>query len=139
VVRVLREFRDFIFRGNLLELAVAVVIGAAFTAVINAFVRDIITPLIAAIFGKPNFDGLTFTVHHSQFDYGSFLNALLTFVLVAAVLFFLVIKPVNHMMARLGRLPQEDPLRECPECLSKVPLAATRCSQCTSEIDPVAA
>jgi large conductance mechanosensitive channel len=134
---VLKEFRDFLFRGNLLDLAVAVVVGAAFTQVVNAFVKDIITPLIAAIFGKPNFNDLTFTINHSQFNYGTFFNAVLTFVLVAAVLFFLVIKPVNHMMRRLGRVPEEEPVRECPECLSKVPVAATRCSQCTSSIEPM--
>ena len=123
----LKEFRAFLLRGNLLDLAVAVVVGAAFTGVVNAFVKDIITPLIAAIFGKPNFNNLTFTVNHSQFNYGSFLNAVLSFVLVATVLFFLVIKPVNHLMSKLGRVPDEDPVRECPECLSKVPVAATRC------------
>jgi large conductance mechanosensitive channel len=134
---VLKEFRDFLFRGNLLDLAVAVVVGAAFTQVVNAFVKDIITPLIAAIFGKPNFNNLTFTINHSQFNYGTFFNAVVTFVLVAAVLFFLVIKPVNHMMRRLGRVTEEEPVRECPECLSKVPVAATRCSQCTSSIEPM--
>jgi len=133
---VLKEFRAFLLRGNLLDLAVAVVVGAAFTGVVNAFVKDIITPLIAAIFGKPNFNNLTFTVNHSQFNYGSFLNAVLSFVLVATVLFFLVIKPVNHLMSKLGRAPDEDPVRECPECLSKVPVAATRCSQCTTVLVP---
>jgi len=133
---VLKEFRAFLLRGNLLDLAVAVVVGAAFTGVVNAFVKDIITPLIAAIFGKPNFNNLTFTVNHSQFNYGSFLNAVLSFVLVATVLFFLVIKPVNHLMSKLGRVPDEDPVRECPECLSKVPVAATRCSQCTTVLVP---
>ena len=132
----MKEFRAFLLRGNLLDLAVAVVVGAAFTGVVNAFVKDIITPLIAAIFGKPNFNNLTFTVNHSQFNYGSFLNAVLSFVLVATVLFFLVIKPVNHLMDRLGRTPKEDPLRECPDCLSKVPVAATRCSQCTTVLVP---
>jgi large conductance mechanosensitive channel len=132
----LKEFKDFLFRGNLLDLAVAVVIGAAFTGVVNALVKDIITPFIAAIVGKPNFDGLTFTINHSQFNYGSFLNAVLSFVLVAAVIFFLVIKPVNHMMSKLGRVPDEAPVRECPECLTKVPVAATRCAACTSALTP---
>ena len=132
----LKEFKDFLFRGNLLDLAVAVVIGAAFTGVVNALVKDIITPFIAAIIGKPNFDSLTFTINHSQFNYCSFFNAVLSFVLVAAVIFFLVIKPVNHMMSKLGRVPDEDPVRECPECLTKVPVAATRCSACTSALSP---
>jgi len=133
----LKEFKDFLFRGNLLDLAVAVVIGAAFTGVVNALVKDIITPFIAAIVGKPNFDNLTFTINHSQFSYGSFLNAVLAFVLVAATIFFLVIKPVNHMMSKLGRVPDEDPVRECPECLTKVPVAATRCAACTSVLSAV--
>jgi large conductance mechanosensitive channel len=128
-------------RGNLLDLAVAVVIGAAFTGVVNALVKDLVTPLIgaiAAIAGKPNFNNLYFTIHGSQFDYGSFLNAVISFVLVAAVIFFLVIKPVNKLMDRMGRTPPEDPLRECPECLSKVPAPATRCAYCTSVLVPTA-
>jgi large conductance mechanosensitive channel len=131
-----KEFKDFLLRGSLLDLAVAVVIGAAFTAVVNALVKDLLTPLIAAIVGKPDFAGLTFTINHSQFAYGSFLNAVLSFVLVAAAIFFFVIKPVNHVMRRLGRTPEEDPVRECPECLSKVPVAATRCAYCTTELTP---
>lgn len=133
-----KEFKDFLLRGSLLDLAVAVVIGAAFTAVVNALVKDLLTPLIAAIVGKPDFAGLTFTINHSQFAYGSFLNAVLSFVLVAAAIFFFVIKPVNHVMRRLGRTPEEDPVRECPECLSKVPVAATRCAYCTTELTPAA-
>lgn len=131
-----KEFKDFLLRGSLLDLAVAVVIGAAFTAVVNALVKDLLTPLIAALVGKPDFAGLTFTINHSQFAYGSFLNAVLSFVLVAAAIFFFVIKPVNHVMRRLGRTPEEDPVRECPECLSKVPVAATRCAYCTTELTP---
>jgi large conductance mechanosensitive channel len=132
----LKEFKEFLLRGNLLDLAVAVVIGAAFTGVVNALVKDLITPLIGAIFGKQNFDSLYFTIHGSQFDYGSFLNALISFVVVATVIFFLVIKPVNVLMNRLGRTPDEEPVRHCPECLSKVPIAATRCAYCTSELVP---
>jgi large conductance mechanosensitive channel len=135
----LKEFKDFLMRGNLLQLAVAVVVGTAFTAVVNALVKDLVTPLIAAIGGNPNFAGLTFTINHSQFNYGSFINAVISFVLVAVVIFFLVIKPVNHMLDRLGRTPaQEAPVRECPECLTKVPVAATRCAACTSTLVPVA-
>jgi len=133
-----KEFKDFLLRGSLLDLAVAVVVGAAFTAVVNALVKDLLTPLIAAIVGKPDFAGLTFTINHSQFAYGSFLNAVVSFVLVAAAIFFFVIKPVNHVMRRLGRTPEEDPVRECPECLSKVPVAATRCAYCTTELRPAA-
>jgi large conductance mechanosensitive channel len=133
----MKDFKEFLLRGNLIDLAVAVVIGVAFTAVVTAFVNSLITPLIKAIFGGKNqFAGLYFTVNGSKFTYGSFLNALLSFVIIAAVVFFLVIKPVNNLMGRLGMTPKEDPLRECPSCLSKVPEAATRCAYCTSELTP---
>ena len=134
----LKEFRGFILRGNLVDLAVAVVIGTAFTAVVTALVRDIITPLIAAIFGKPMFDALAFTINGSRFAYGDFLNALLTFLIIAAVVFFLVVKPVNMLMARMRTEPDvESPTRGCPECLSQIPVAAHRCAFCTSEVAPV--
>jgi large conductance mechanosensitive channel len=135
---ILKEFRAFVLRGNLVDLAVAVVIGTAFTAVVNAVVRDLITPLIAAIFGKPLFDALAFTINGSRFAYGDFLNAALTFLIVAAVVFFLVIKPVNMLMARLRTEPDVDsPTRGCPECLSQIPVAARRCAFCTSEVTAV--
>ena len=131
----LPEFRAFILRGNLVDLAVAVVIGTAFTAVVNALVRDIITPLIAAIGGDPDFGRLAFTINGSRFAYGDFLNALLTFVIVAAVVFFLVIKPVNLLMEQFQTEPEvESPTRPCPECLSQIPLAASRCAFCTTEV-----
>jgi large conductance mechanosensitive channel len=136
----IKEFKEFLLRGNLLDLAVAVVIGAAFTAVVASITSNIITPLIKAIFGgSTQFSGLSFTINHSQIHYGNVLNALLNFVIVAAVIFFLVIKPVNALMAKLGRVPSEDPVRECPECLSKVPDQATRCAYCTSALTPTAA
>jgi large conductance mechanosensitive channel len=131
-----KEFKEFLLRGNLLELAVAVVIGAAFTGVVNALVKDLLTPLIAALGGQPNFASLSFTVNGSRFQYGEFVNAVISFVIVAAVLFFLVIRPVNHLLDRLGRTPADDPVRQCPECLSKVPVAATRCAYCTSALTP---
>ena len=131
----LREFRAFILRGNLVDLAVAVVIGTAFTAVVNAFVKDIITPLIAAVGGEPNFGRLAFTINGSRFAYGDFLNAAFTFLIVAAVMFFLVIKPVNLLMAELRTEPEVDsPTRPCPECLSQIPRAARRCAFCTAEV-----
>jgi large conductance mechanosensitive channel len=131
----LREFRAFILRGNLVDLAVAVVIGTAFTAVVNAFVKDIITPLIAAVGGEPNFGRLAFTINGSRFAYGDFLNAAFTFLIVAAVMFFLVIKPVNLLMAELRTEPEVDsPTRPCPECLSQIPRAAVRCAFCTTEV-----
>ena len=133
----IKEFKEFLLRGNLLDLAVAVVIGAAFTAVIGSITKGIITPLIKAIFGgSTQFDDLYISINGSHIVYGDVLNALLNFVIVAAVLFFLVIKPVNALMKKLGRTPDEEPLRECPECLSKVPDAATRCAYCTSALTP---
>lgn len=137
---ILKEFRAFILRGNLVDLAVAVVIGTAFTAVVTALVRDLITPLVAAIFGEPLFDTLSFSINGSRFAYGDFLNAALTFLIIAAVVFFLVVKPVNLLMARMRTEPDVDShTRGCPECLSQIPVAARRCAFCTSEVPPVSA
>jgi large conductance mechanosensitive channel len=136
----IKEFKEFLLRGNLLDLAVAVVIGVAFTAVVTSITSNLITPLIKAIFGgSTQFGSLYFTINGSKILYGNVLDALLNFVIVAAVIFFLVIKPVNSLMARLGRLPNEEPVRECPECLSKVADKATKCAYCTSELTPTAA
>src|SRR3954447_6626731 len=131
----MKGFREFILRGNLVDLAIAVVIGAAFTAVIAALVADLITPLIAAIGGKPDFNSLTFTIHGSVFRYGHFLNALLSFLIVAAVVYFLVLKPVGLLLERMRTAPPAtEETRECPECLSKIPTAARRCAFCTAEV-----
>jgi large conductance mechanosensitive channel len=132
----LGEFRQFIMRGNVVDLAVAVVIGAAFGAVVTALVTDIVTPLVAAIFGKPSFDGLTFTINGSHFLYGAFLDAVLSFLTIAAAIFFLVVKPLNVLAARRAAgAPTESPTtRPCPECLSEIPIAAGRCAFCTSEV-----
>jgi large conductance mechanosensitive channel len=131
----LKEFRQFILRGSLVDLATAVVIGTAFTAVVNAVVKDLITPLIAAIGGKPDFGRLAFTINGSRFAYGDFLNALLAFLIVAAVVFFLVIKPVNTLLDRFRPEPKVDQeTRECPECLSDIPIGARRCAFCTSGV-----
>jgi large conductance mechanosensitive channel len=134
----LREFRAFVLRGNMVDLAVAVVIGTAFTALVNALVADLITPLIAAVGGQPDFGDLAFTINDSRFPYGHFLNALLTFLLVATVVFFLVVKPVNALMAALApdQPEPEAPTRPCPQCLSQIPRAATRCAFCTAEVAP---
>ena len=129
----LREFKEFLFRGNLIEIAVGLVLALAFTAVVTSLVEDIITPVIAAIFGEPDFSGLTFTINESTFRYGEFLNALLAFVLIAAVLFFLVVRPVNAILERRKRV-EEPATRECPECLSEIPVAARRCAHCTAEV-----
>jgi large conductance mechanosensitive channel len=119
-------------RGNLISLAVAIVVGTAFTAVVTAFVADIITPLIAAVAGKPNFSSLTFTVHHSRFDYGLFINAVLSFLIIAAVVYWLVVSPTVALTARLAK-KADATTKDCPECLSTIPLAATRCMYCTVE------
>jgi large conductance mechanosensitive channel len=132
----LGEFRQFITRGNLVDLAVAVVIGVAFTAVVDSLVSDLVTPLIAAIFGEPDFSGLTFTLNGSEFRYGSFINALLSFVIIAAVVFFFVVKPVNALMDRLRTEPAGPAARKCPECLSEIPAEARRCAFCTAEVQP---
>lgn len=131
----LSDFRKFILRGNVVDLAVAVVIGLAFAAVITALVADILTPLIAAIFGKHDFSSLTFTINHSRFLYGSFINAVIAFVLIAAAIFFFVVKPVNALAERRrSGTPEEATTRECPECLSSIPAAARRCAFCTAEV-----
>jgi large conductance mechanosensitive channel len=131
----LKDFRDFILRGNVVELAVAVVIGAAFGAVVAALVSSFITPLIAAIGGKPDFSALAFTINGSRFTYGVFFNALLSFLIVAAVIFFFVVRPLNLLMARLKPEPAVDRVvRPCPECLPDIPEAARRCAFCTAEV-----
>jgi large conductance mechanosensitive channel len=131
----LKDFRQFLLRGNLVDLAIAVVIGAAFGAVVAALVKDIITPLIAAIGGQPDFGGLDFTINKSRFAYGDFLNAILTFVIIAAVVFFFVVKPVNALLERMQTSePVDEETRECPACLSQIPYAARRCAFCTEEV-----
>jgi large conductance mechanosensitive channel len=137
----LQEFKKFILRGNVVDLAVAVVIGAAFTGVVNAFVKDFLTPLIASIQGKHSFDKYTFQVHGVVFPYGDFLSTLITFILTAAVIFFLVVQPINHLMEYSRRKqPTADPTtHKCPECLSEIPLKAKRCMFCTSVVKPVEA
>src|SRR4051794_39745810 len=134
------EFKEFVLRGNVVDLAVAVVIGAAFTALVTSLVTNIFTPLIAAIFGKPDFSELSFTVNKSTFTYGAFINSLISFILIALVVFFFVVKPMNYLLERRRRgLVEEDTDdRACPDCLSTIPKAATRCAFCTSEVPPVA-
>ena len=133
----LKEFREFLLRGNLIEIAVGLVLALAFTAVVTSLVGDLITPLIAALFGQPDFSGLTFEINESVFRYGEFLNAVVAFVLVAAVLFFIVVKPVNALAARRAGA-EEAETRECPECLSEIPAAARRCAFCTAEVGSAA-
>jgi large conductance mechanosensitive channel len=129
------EFKAFILRGNVVDLAVAVVIGAAFTGVVNALVTDIITPIIS-IPGKSDFSSLSFTIHGSIFRYGNFINAVISFVIVAAAVFFFVVKPVNALLARrkTEAVTSAPTTKDCPFCLSSVPVAATRCAFCTSDL-----
>ena len=131
-----KDFKSFVLRGNTVDLAVAVVIGAAFGAIVSSLVKDILTPLIAAVAGKPNFSNLYLTINHSKILYGDFMNAAFAFLIVAATMFFLVVQPINKLVAFSGRRKStDDPAtKKCPECLSVVPNAATRCAFCTSKI-----
>jgi large conductance mechanosensitive channel len=128
----LKGFEKFLLRGNVVDLAVAVVIGAAFGAIVTALVKDLVTPLIAALVGKPNFAALGFTLNHSRFLVGDFLNALISFVLVAAAIYFFVVAPMNAVTARFAKPEAAPALRECPECLSEIPAAASRCKYCSA-------
>jgi large conductance mechanosensitive channel len=132
VMKVLNDFKKFLFRGNVVDLAVAVVIGTAFTAVVKALVSDLLTPIIAMIFGSRNFGNLSFTINSSHFAYGDFLNNLFTFLTVAAAMFFFVVMPINWLMTRRA---QEDPdTKQCPECDSAIPINARRCPLCTTRL-----
>jgi large conductance mechanosensitive channel len=134
----LKDFKAFILRGNVVDLAVAVVVGAAFGAVVTSFVKNLLTPLIS-IPGKNTFSNLTFTVHGSVFSYGTFLNDLVSFVLIAAAIFFFVIKPINVLAARRKKGQEAEPgTRDCPECMSEIPDRARRCAFCTAEVQPAA-
>lgn len=129
------EFKTFVLRGNVVDLAVGIVIGVAFAGVVQALVRDLLTPLIAAIVGRPDFGALSFRVHSSVFRYGDFLNVLLSFVLIAAAVFFFVVKPVNMMTSHFSHRETPEPTtRRCPFCLMDIPLKARRCAFCTTEL-----
>jgi large conductance mechanosensitive channel len=132
----MKGFKQFIMRGNVLDLAVAVVMGAAFGGVVTALVKDLLTPLIAAIVGKPDFSAIKFEVNASKFLIGDFINALISFILIAAAVYFFVILPMNTLMARMrrGEAPPDPTSKECPECLSSIPIAAKRCAFCTSPV-----
>lgn len=129
-----KDFKAFLLRGNVVDLAVGIVVGVAFGALVTALVADFITPLIAAIFGKPDFSGLVFTLNGSKFTYGHFINAVISFVLIAAAVFYFVVLPVQALIARSRKEPPADPTtKKCPECLSEIPLEARRRAYCTSE------
>lgn len=128
----MKGFKEFLLRGNVVDLAVGVVIGVAFGTVVTAFVKDLVTPLIAALFGKPDFGALTFTVNNSKFTYGDFINALVSFIIVAAVIYFFVVVPYTALLSRFKKEPPPDPtIKKCSECLSDIPKAAKRCAFCT--------
>jgi len=131
-----KGFKQFIMRGNVIDLAVAVVIGAAFGDVVKSFVTAILTPLIAAIVGKSDFSAFNVTIHGSVISYGVFLNALIAFLLVAAAIYFFMIAPMNAWKARAARnaIPADPTSKKCPECLSEIPIAARRCAFCTSVV-----
>ena len=125
-------FKTFLLRGNVVDLAVGFVIGVAFGAVVTALVKDLVTPLIAAIFGKPDFGALTFTINNSKFLYGDFINAVVSFVLVAAVIYYFVVVPYTALVSRSRKEPPADPTtKKCTECLSEIPIGAKRCAFCT--------
>ena len=132
----LKGFKEFVLRGNVLDLAVAVVVGGAFGAIVNAMVKDLITPLIGAIVGKPDFSALVVTINGSQFLIGDFLNAVISFLLIAVAVYFFIVVPVNALKARAarGEAPPDPTTKKCPECLSEVPVGARRCAFCTSQL-----
>jgi large conductance mechanosensitive channel len=132
----LRGFKAFLLRGNVVDLAVAVVIGAAFGMLVAAFVKDLMTPLIAALFGKPDFGSLNFTINNSKFLYGDFINALIAFVIAAAVIYYFVVVPINALIERSHRheKPADPTTKKCPECLSEIPIEAKRCAFCTQPV-----
>jgi large conductance mechanosensitive channel len=131
-----KGFKQFMMRGNVVDLAVAVVIGGAFGAVVTALVKDLITPLIAAVGGKPDFSALAFSVNGSKFPIGDFVNSIVSFVMIAVAVYFFVVAPVNALTARLnrGEAPPDPTTKKCPDCLSEVPLAARKCAFCTSAL-----
>jgi large conductance mechanosensitive channel len=132
---VFQEFKQFILRGNVLDLAVGIVIGAAFTAVINSLVADLLMPVIAMIFGEPDFSALDFTINEAVFRWGAFVTSLITFLMIAAAVFFFVVKPANMLIERAKSEPPADPTaKKCGQCLSEIPIEATRCAFCTQPV-----
>jgi large conductance mechanosensitive channel len=131
----LKGFRDFIMRGNVIDLAVAVVIGGAFGSIVNALVKDLITPLIGALGGKPDFSGIFFSVNNSKFMIGDFLNAMVSFLIISSVIYFFIVAPMNKIMSKIRKKESVEPNeRTCPECLSLIPIKAKRCKYCTAII-----
>jgi len=135
MINQIKQFKQFLLRGNVVDLAVGVVIGAAFGSIVTALVSDILTPLVAAIFKAPDFSNLSFVINGSKFMYGHFINALISFLLVAFSIFFFVVKPMNLLISRSRKEPPADPTtKKCLECLSEIPIEAKRCSHCTQVV-----
>lgn len=136
----IKEFRDFLMKGNIVDLAVAFIAGVAFTAVVQSLVNDVIMQVVAVLFGKPDFSSLTVTLNDSEIRYGAFLTAIVNFVLTMGAVFFLLVKPLNAATERFVEPAEagEPSQRECPECLSQIPAKATRCAQCTAQVAPIA-
>jgi large conductance mechanosensitive channel len=131
----LREFKEFLLRGNVIDLAVGIAIGVAFAGVVGSLVDDIIMPIVAALGGEPDFSALDFTINDAVFRYGNFITVLVSFVILAAAIFFFVVKPANYLIQRSRTEAPADPtVKKCPECLSEIPLEARRCAFCTSEV-----
>jgi large conductance mechanosensitive channel len=132
----IKDFKQFLLRGNVVDLAVGVVIGAAFGAIVTSLVKDVVTPLIATIGNQPDFSQLVWTINGSAIHYGNFLNALISFLIIAVVIFFFVVQPVNRLVARANRGKEHAPgTQNCPHCLSEIPAQAKRCAHCTSKLD----
>jgi large conductance mechanosensitive channel len=129
----IRGFRDFILRGNVIDLAVGIMIGAAFNAVVSSLVKDLMTPLIAAIFEQPDFSKLTLTVNNAQFAYGDFINNVIAFLITALTIYFVIVTPINRLHQRFQGQPPAPSTKKCPECLSNIPIGAKRCAYCTAE------
>lgn len=132
---VLKGFKNFIVRGNVVDLAVGVMVGAAFNSVVSSLVKDLMTPLIAAIFKQPNFENFSFTIHGSQFLYGDFINNLISFLITAATIYFFVVVPINKLSSIHKGPPPAATTKQCPECLSNIPAKARRCAYCTSVLE----
>lgn len=131
----LKGFKQFILRGNVVDLAVGVVIGAAFTSLVNSLVKDVLTPIIAAIAKQPDFSNIVFAVNGSKFMLGSFLNAIISFIIVAAAVYFFVVTPINALSAKMRKEPPADPThKKCPKCISEIPIDAKKCAFCTTDL-----
>ena len=132
----MKEFKQFLLRGNAVDLAVGVVIGAAFGNIVNSMVKGLLTPFIAAVVKQPDFSSISFTIRGSKFLFGDFVNSVVSFVIIAAAVYFAVVLPMNALMAHMQRddKPVQPSTKKCPECLSEIPIDARRCAHCTQPV-----